>query len=42
MPPPLVQPPIDNHDEIVTLCRAHGVERLEVFGSGTPEILWPN
>lgn len=33
MPPPLAQPLIDHRDEIVTLCRAYGVERLEVFGS---------
>jgi predicted nucleotidyltransferase len=33
MPPPLAQPLIDHHDEIVALCRAFGVERLEVFGS---------
>lgn len=33
MPPPLAQPLIDHHDEIVALCRAWGVERLEVFGS---------
>ncbi len=31
--PPLAQPLIDHRDEIVRLCRAHGVERLEVFGS---------
>lgn len=31
--PPLAQPLIDHHDAIVRLCRAHGVERLEVFGS---------
>ncbi len=31
--PPLAQPLIDHHDEIVKLCRAHGGERLEVFGS---------
>lgn len=33
MPPPLAQPLIDRHDAIVALCRAYGVERLEVFGS---------
>ncbi|HMO48669.1 MAG TPA: nucleotidyltransferase domain-containing protein [Rubrivivax sp.] len=33
MPPPLAQPLIDHRDEIVALCRAWGVERLEVFGS---------
>jgi predicted nucleotidyltransferase len=33
MPPPLAQPLIDHHDEIAALCRAYGVERLEVFGS---------
>lgn len=33
MPPPLAQPLIDHHDAIVALCRAWGVERLEVFGS---------
>jgi predicted nucleotidyltransferase len=33
MPPPLAQPLIDHHDEIVALCRVFGVERLEVFGS---------
>ena len=33
MSPPLAQPLIDHHDEIVALCRAYGVERLEVFGS---------
>ena len=33
MSPPLAQPLIDHHDAIVALCRAHGVERLEVFGS---------
>ncbi len=27
--PPLAQPLIDHRDEIVRLCRAHGVERLE-------------
>jgi len=31
--PALAQPLIDHHDEIVKLCRAYGVERLEVFGS---------
>lgn len=31
--PPLAQPLIDHHDRIVALCREHGVERLEVFGS---------
>ncbi|MDE2564203.1 MAG: nucleotidyltransferase domain-containing protein [Burkholderiales bacterium] len=31
--PPLAPPLVDHHDEIVALCRAHGVERLEVFGS---------
>lgn len=31
--PALAQPLIDHHDAIVQLCRAHGVERLEVFGS---------
>ena len=30
---PLARPLVDHHDEIVALCRAHGVERLEVFGS---------
>ncbi|MBE7417200.1 MAG: nucleotidyltransferase domain-containing protein [Ideonella sp.] len=29
----LAQPLIDHHDAIVRLCRAYGVERLEVFGS---------
>jgi predicted nucleotidyltransferase len=33
MQPPLAQPLIDHRDEIVALCRAYGVERLEVFGS---------
>jgi hypothetical protein len=33
MRPPLAQPLIDHHDEIIALCRAYGVERLEVFGS---------
>lgn len=33
MLPLLAQPLIDHHDEVVTLCRAFGVERLEVFGS---------
>lgn len=33
MLPPLAQPLIDRHDDIVALCRAFGVERLEVFGS---------
>jgi hypothetical protein len=33
MSPPLAQPLIDHHDAIVALCRAYGVERLEVFGS---------
>ena len=31
--PALAQPLIDHHDAIVRLCRAYGVERLEVFGS---------
>jgi predicted nucleotidyltransferase len=30
---PLAQPLIDHRDEIARLCRSHGVERLEVFGS---------
>lgn len=29
----LAQPLIDHRDEIASLCRAFGVERLEVFGS---------
>ena len=33
MRPPLAQPLIDHRDEIARLCIAHGVERLEVFGS---------
>lgn len=33
MLPPLAQPLIDHRDAIVALCRAYGVERLEVFGS---------
>jgi putative nucleotidyltransferase with HDIG domain len=33
MRPPLAQPLIDHRDEIARLCLAHGVERLEVFGS---------
>jgi len=33
MPPPLAQPLTDHRDEIAALCRAFGVERLEVFGS---------
>jgi predicted nucleotidyltransferase len=31
--PPLAQPLVAHHDEIVALCRRYGVERLEVFGS---------
>ncbi len=31
--PPLAQPLMQHHDEIVALCRRYGVERLEVFGS---------
>lgn len=30
---PLAQPLIDHRDDIARLCRAFGVERLEVFGS---------
>lgn len=33
MPPPLAQPLLENRDAIERLCRQHGVERLEVFGS---------
>ncbi len=33
MPPLLAQPLIDHREDIARLCRAHGVERLEVFGS---------
>lgn len=33
MKPPLAQPLIEHRDEIARLCRIHGVERLEVFGS---------
>ncbi len=29
----LAQPLIDHHEDIVRVCRAYGVERLEVFGS---------
>ncbi len=29
----LAQPLIDHRDEIARLCRAYGVDRLEVFGS---------
>jgi uncharacterized protein len=29
----LAQPLIDHQQEIVALCRAYGIERLEVFGS---------
>lgn len=29
----LAQPLIDHREDIARLCRAHGVERLEVFGS---------
>ena len=29
----LAQPLIDHRDEIVSRCRAYGVERLEIFGS---------
>lgn len=29
----LAQPLIDHRDDIASLCRAYGVERLEVFGS---------
>jgi hypothetical protein len=31
--PPLAQPLVDHHEDIARLCREHGVERLEVFGS---------
>jgi hypothetical protein len=31
--PPLAQILLDHHDAQVGLCQAHGVERLEVFGS---------
>ena len=31
--PPLAQPLLDHGDAIAALCRAFGVERLEVFGS---------
>jgi uncharacterized protein len=31
--PPLAQPLIDHREAIDRLCRAHGVARLEVFGS---------
>lgn len=31
--PPLAQPLRDHHGALVDLCRAHGVDRLEVFGS---------
>ncbi|MCB1982861.1 MAG: nucleotidyltransferase domain-containing protein [Rhodoferax sp.] len=31
--PPLAEPLIEHGDEIAALCRAYGVERLEVFGS---------
>jgi uncharacterized protein len=30
---PLAQPLLDHRDDIAMLCRAYGVERLEVFGS---------
>lgn len=33
MPAALAQPLIDHREDIARLCRAHGVERLEVFGS---------
>lgn len=33
MQPPLAAPLIEHRDEIARLCRAYGVERLEVFGS---------
>jgi predicted nucleotidyltransferase len=33
MKPPLAPPLITHSDEIARLCRAYGVERLEVFGS---------
>lgn len=33
MVPALAQPLIDHREDIATLCRVHGVERLEVFGS---------
>ncbi|GAB4039070.1 MAG: hypothetical protein Fur0014_08480 [Rubrivivax sp.] len=31
--PPLAEPLLAHHDQIVALCRRYGVERLEVFGS---------
>lgn len=31
--PPLAEPLLEHHDQIVELCRRYGVERLEVFGS---------
>jgi predicted nucleotidyltransferase len=31
--PPLAPPLLDHRDALASLCRAHGVERLEVFGS---------
>jgi uncharacterized protein len=33
MAPPLAQPLLEHRDAIARLCREHGVERLEVFGS---------
>ena len=33
MPAALAQPLIDHREDIARLCRSHGVERLEVFGS---------
>lgn len=33
MAPPLARLLVDHRDAIVRLCRAYGVERLEVFGS---------
>lgn len=33
MQPALAQPLLDHRDDIAALCRAYGVERLEVFGS---------